>query len=294
MSRHEYGKLMAGCTSLKIGGPAFCWFEADDLDGLMEALSIAEARKKAVAIFGKGTNILVKDEGFDGVAVRLGKGFDYIKDQGNGTLEIGSAVSLSRLIKECKDLGLTGCEFLAGIPGSFGGALFMNAGVRDIDRPEALKEIKDIIVDAEVFDLRDKRKKTLKRRDIGFCYRSSGLEGMCILSGRIRLEKDKKSAIIDRIDSFMKKRLWLRDLGFPSAGSIFKNPDNASPAGRLIEECGLKGCRIGGAEISRTHANIIINRGGGTSKDVFSLIGLAKEKVEKKFGIGLKMEIKVI
>lgn len=294
MSRHEYGKLMAGCTSLKIGGPVFCWSEADDLEGLMEALSIAEAKENRVAIFGRGTNILVRDEGFDGVVIRLGKGFDYIRDKGDGTLEIGSAVSLSRLIKESRDLGLTGCEFLAGIPGSFGGAVFMNAGVRDIDRPETLKEIKDIVIDVDVFDLKDKKKKTLKRSDIGFSYRSSGLEGMCILSGRIRLEKDKKSAIIYRIDSFMKKRLWLRHLGFPSAGSIFKNPDNASPAGRLIEECGLKGRRIGGAEISKIHANIIVNTGGGTSKDVFSLIGLAKEKVEERFGIELKMEIKVI
>jgi len=294
MLKHEYGKMMSDCTSLKIGGPVFCWFEPEDFEGIVEAISVAETNKKALAFFGNGTNILARDEGFDGVAIRLDGGFNYIEDEGNRLVRVGSAVFLPRLIKECAELGLTGCEFLSGIPASFGGVLFMNAGVRSIGDREKRKEIKDIIVDIDVLDLRDKKRKTLKRNDIEFSYRSSGLEGVCILGGRIRLEKDKKSAIINRIDSFMEKRIGLCDLGFPSAGSVFRNPQGTRPAGRLIEECGLKGYRVGKAEFSVVHANVIVNTGGATSKDVFDLIDLAKKRVKKRFGIELELELKVI
>lgn len=294
MLKYEYGKMMSDCTSLKIGGPVFCWFEPEDFKGIVEAISVAETNKKALAFFGKGTNILARDEGFNGVAMRLGRGFNYIESEDNGLVRVGSAVFLSRLVKECAELGLMGCEFLSGIPASFGGALFMNAGVRSIRDSGKRREIKDIIFDVDVLDLRDKKRKTLKRSDIEFSYRSSGLEGVCILGGRIRLEKDRKSAIINRIDFFMERRIGLRDLGFPSAGSVFRNPQDVGPAGRLIEGCGLKGYRVGKAEFSAAHANIIVNTGGATSKDVFDLIDMAKKRVKKRFGIELELELKVI
>ncbi len=279
--------MMSGFTSLKVGGIAFCLIEPEDFPGLMEAILFAQANKKPLAFFGDGTNILARDEGFNGVAIKLGRSFDYVSREEEGIVNVGSAVFLSRLVKECTESALSRCEFLSGIPGTFGGALFMNAGVHDA-------EMKDIVIDVDVLDLGDKKRKTLKRDDIGFSYRSSGLKGICILGARIRLEKDKKSAIINRIDSFNEKRAWLKELKFPSAGSVFKNPQDKDPAGRLIEECGLKGYRVGGAEISSAHANIIVNTGEAVSKDILDLIGLAKKRVKEKFGIELELELKVL
>ena len=170
----------------------------------------------------------------------------------------------------------------------------MNAGVRQMKDLGQHNEIKDIIVDVDVLDFADRKTKRLKRDKIGFSYRSSGLRGKCILAARIRLENDKKTAIINRMDSFMKGRRWIQGLGFPSAGSIFKNPEGKDPAGRLIEACGLKGKRIGGAEISTVHANVIVNTGGATSRDVSGLIELVRSRVKNRFGIELELELEIM
>jgi len=292
--RQEYGRLLSQHTSLKIGGPAFCWLEPEDLEDLLESIKLAETNNKSLTLFGNGSNILVQDKGFDGVVVNLGKGFDCIEREEEDVLKLGSAGSISRLVRKTAEWGLGGCEFLAGIPGSFGGAVFMNAGVRDVASIEKLREIKDIIVDVDVLDLKDKKKKNLKRDEIFFMYRSSALEGKCILGARVRLQKDEAELINNRIDEFLKKRQWIKDLRFPSAGSIFKNPDSGNPAGKLIERCGLKGKRIGGAEFSGTHANFIVNIGGATSKDVMDLIDLARTSVKKKFRLELELELRII
>lgn len=294
MLRREYGRLLLNHTTFKIGGPVFCWVEPENCDDILEAIEFAEADSKPLAIIGKGSNVLARDEGFEGVLITLSAGFDYIDKEEDGIVKVGSGVLISRLIRECSESGLTGCEFLAGIPGSFGGAVFMNAGARDIKNPGINKEIKDIIVDVDVLDLKDKKRKIFKKKDIDFNYRFSGLDGKCILGARIKLEKDEKDAIINRIASYRKKRQWIQDMGFPSAGSVFKNPDNTRPAGSLIEQCGLKGKRIGGAEISEMHANFIVNTGNAMSKDVLDLIELAKKSVREKFGVELELELRVI
>jgi len=281
-------------TSLKIGGPVFRWLEPETLDDILQAISIAEKAKKGLAVIGKGTNILAHDKGFDGVLVKLGKGFDYIEKEEDGAVRVGAATPISRLVKKCAEWGLGGCEFLAGIPGSFGGALFMNAGVRDACDAEKYREIKDIVLDVDVWDLRDIKRRTLSRADIDFSYRSSGLDGKCIISARIMLQKAQESAIIKGMDSYMKKRQWMQKLKSPSAGSVFKNPDSANSAGMLIEKCDLKGRRIGGAEISALHANFIANTGNASSKDVLDLIELAKKTVKQKFNIDLELELKLL
>lgn len=294
MLKQGYKRLLSQYTSLKIGGPALCWLEPEGFDDILECISIAETKARPLVIIGRGTNILVQDEGLDAVVMNLRKGFDCIEREENVIVKIGSGLSIARLVRECAEWGLGGCEFLAGIPASFGGALFMNAGVRETDNAEIKREMKDIVVDVDVIDLKDKKRKNLKRDEIDFTYRSSGLAGKCILGARIKLETEKREIINNRIDSFMKKREWIRRLRFPSAGSIFKNPDNNNSAGRLIDLCGLKGRRIGGAEISMVHANVIVNTGGATSKDVLDLIDLARSSVKKEFGIDLELELKVM
>ncbi|MBU4342772.1 MAG: UDP-N-acetylmuramate dehydrogenase [Candidatus Omnitrophica bacterium] len=287
MPKPKKEKLLADHTSLKIGGPVFCWTEPKDIDELLDSVSIARSRKKSILIIGRGCNILAPDNGFDGVVIKLGPGFDYIEREGSEIVKLGAGSSIQDLVARASQWGLGGCEFLAGIPGSAGGAIFMNAGIRE-------KEIKDIILEVEALDMEEGSVMSLKRQEIYFGYRSSGLDGMCILGARIKLNKDKNSAVEKRIEDFIKRREWMRGLGLPSAGSVFKNPNDKNPAGRLIEACDLKGWRIGGAEISNAHANFIVNKGGASSKDVLGLIDLARKSVKEKFGIDLELEIKII
>ncbi|MFC1620786.1 UDP-N-acetylmuramate dehydrogenase [Candidatus Omnitrophota bacterium] len=294
MLKRNYRRLLSRHTSLRIGGPAFCWLEPEGFDDILEAISLAGLDNRSLTVIGNGTNLLAQDKGFDGLIMNLGGKFDSIEKETNEIVMVGAATPIAQLVNRCAEFGLSGCEFLSGIPGSFGGSVFMNAGVRDIGNPGACREIKDIIVDVDVVDLKDKTRKNIKADEIGFRYRSSGLDGKCILGARIRLEKEATSVINGRIDSFMKTRQWIQKLSFPSAGSVFKNPDASTPAGKLIDECGLKGAQAGGAEISRVHANFIVNTGNAMAKDVLELIRLAKGAVKGRFDIDLELELKII
>lgn len=285
----RYNEPLSRHTSFKIGGPAACWTEPEDIDELLEVISFAESRSKPFIVIGNGTDILALDNGFDGVVIRLSKGFERIEEE-----RIGAGLSLSKLIKYASRNCLSGCEFLTGIPGNLGGAIFMNAGVRSLEDKEKFHEIKDIVVDIDVLDLKDKRIKRMTQKGIDFKYRSSGLGGNIILNARLKLNKDKKENIRERIRAFNKNREWLGKIGFPTAGSVFKNPGPGKPAGMLIESCGLKGKRIGNAAISDSHANIIVNLGNATAKDVLDLIDLARTSVKQKFGISLELELKII
>jgi len=291
----KYNEPLSRHTSFKIGGPAFCWVEPEGLDDILEAIGLSEKNNKTFFVFGKGTNLLVRDEGYDGVAINLRrKGFDSIENEDDEIIKIGAGSSISKLIKYASETCLSGCEFLTGIPGNLGGAIFMNAGVRDLEDVNRFREIKDIILDVEVLDLLDRKHKALGVKDIDFRYRSSNLNNKVILCARVKLKKDKKSNILEQADSFMKRRQWIQGLGFHSAGSVFKNPQGDKPAGMLIEACGLKGKGIGNAEISKLHANFIVNLGSAKAKDVLELIELARESVKERFGVDLELEIKVV
>jgi len=307
----RYKEPLSRHTSFRIGGPAYCWIEPENPDGILEAINFIEAKNKKFIIAGKGTNLLVKDEGFNGAIIHLAKGFEKIeiekdseappfpkKGRDEVIIKAGAGLSAAKLVKYTFDNSLAGCEFLAGLPGNLGGAIFMNASVRNLEYPAQFIEIKDIILDVEILDLKDRKAgeciKTLDKKDIDFKYRSSGLERKIILGARLKLEKDNKVNIKDKIKAFNKKRDWLTKIGFPNAGSIFKNPSPDKSAGMLIESCGLKGKRIGGAEISKVHANIIVNLGKATANDVLGLIDLARASVKQKFGIDLELELKII
>ncbi|MEK7867758.1 MAG: hypothetical protein AAB157_00100, partial [Candidatus Omnitrophota bacterium] len=157
---------------------------------------------------------------------------------------------------------------------------------RNTERTEHIRVLKSAVLGRECI-------KTLDKKDIDFKYRSSGLDEKIILGARLKLEKDNKVNIQDRISAFNKKRNWLTKIGFPNAGSIFKNPSPDKSAGMMIESCGLKGERIGGAEISEVHANIIVNLGKATANDVLGLIDLARASVKQKFDIDLELELKI-
>ncbi|MDP2912316.1 MAG: UDP-N-acetylmuramate dehydrogenase [Candidatus Omnitrophota bacterium] len=290
----KYNEPLSRHTSFKIGGPAYCWIEPESPKAVLEAISFAEGKNKLLITAGKGANLLARDEGVDAVIVHLAKGFEKIEEEPGGAIKTGAGLSLAKLVKYASDKALAGCEFLTGIPGNLGGAVFMNAGARSLEDALKFIEIKDIILDVEVIDLKDKKIKILAGKNIDFKYRSSGLNGKIILGARLKLKKDKKEKIRARIRAFNKKREWIATIGFPNAGSIFKNPEPGKSAGMLIESCGLKGKRIGKAEISKVHANVIVNTGKATAKDVLGLIDLARASVKQKFGIDLELELKVI
>lgn len=290
----RYNELLSGHTSFKIGGPAYCWAQPENPKGILEAVSFARSKNKKFSVIGNGTNLLVKDEGFDGVIICLVKGFEKRQTEGEEIIKMGAGLSAAKLVKYALDLGLGSCEFLTGIPGSVGGAIFMNAGARSLGDPAKFDEIKDILLDVEVLDITSGKIKTLSAKDIDFKYRYSGLDGKIILGARFKLKKSKKEDIRDKIKAFNKKREGFIKIGFPNAGSVFKNPCPDKPAGMLIESCGLKGSRIGDAEISKVHANIIVNLGKAKANDVLGLIDLAKTSVKQKFGIELELELKLI
>jgi len=201
-------------------------------------------------------------------------------------LNVGSGVLLSRVVLFAQDYGLSGAEFLAGIPGTVGGALAMNAGIAQDNR-----SIAELVESVTVMDYRGNRK-ILNKKDIRFGYRTSSLSKYIILSALIKLNRKNKEQINDKIKAYLKYRKLTQDLSKPSAGCIFRNPTGNS-AGRLIDLCGLKGKRIGGAGVSLKHANFILNLENAAARDVLQLTDLIKKEVRKKFNIDLKPEIKI-
>ena len=235
-------------------------------------------------MLGAGSNILVSDKGVNAVLVRMvAPHFRNLSVKDNCFIA-GAGCLLNRLILEATDKGYSGLEFLTGIPGSVGGALAMNAGAWG-------REIGDFLDTAIVMD-RNGKIRELRKKDISFKYRDSSLARYFILKASFRLTKGSKKDISGCIRGYLLKRKGSQDLSVPSAGCVFKNPPGSS-AGKLIEHCGLKGRKIGGASVSLKHANFIINDGNASAKDVLKLIKIVRAEVKNKFNLILQREIKV-
>lgn len=272
-------------TAFKIGGPAKYFIEPKDIDDLKLLLGLLKRYKITFFVIGAGSNILINDRGIEGAVLHLNSPyFNRIHFMNEPAVEVGSGLMLNRVILAAKKRGLSGLEFLAGIPGTVGGALVMNAGI-----PK--KNIADLVETVTVMDYNG-RIKTLDRNQARFEYRSSNLSRYIILSALMRLFKKERGEIEDEINSYLKYRRLSQDLSHPSAGCVFKNP-REYPAGKLIDLCGLKGKRMGGACISEIHANFIINPGNAKAVDVLKLMDYTRKKVEDKFNIDLKPEIKI-
>ncbi len=236
-------------------------------------------------MIGAGSNILANDKGLNALVIKLGSScFKEIDFKAKG-LTVGAGCMLSRVISLSKNKCVSAFELFAGIPGTIGGALAMNAGVRE-------KNIGDLVEEVQVMDYNGKIK-GLKRKDIKFAYRSSSLAKYIVLSARFRSRSKKRQ----ELEAVVRERLsWRRDkqeLSLPSAGCVFKNPSETISAGILIDLCGLKGKRIGDACICPRHANFIVNMGNASAKHVLMLMRLVKTKVKNKFNIDLQPEIKI-
>ena len=276
--------LLKEKTTFKIGGKADFFIEPVNPSELSSILKWARENKLAVFIIGAGSNLLISDKGVKGLVIKLSAPYFKSLSLKGRYLKAGSGLKLSQIIQFAKQKSLGGIEFLAGIPGTLGGALAMNAGCWG-------KSIGDLISEVEVIDLKGKIKK-IKARGINLGYRSSNLGNYIILSAVLKLKRSNKNTVSRNIKEYISKRLNTQDLTFPNAGCIFKNP-RFLPAGKLIDLCGLKGKSLGGALISLKHANFILNKGNAKSKDVIGLMRLARQRVMKKFRVKLEPEVKV-
>lgn len=284
--RVRAGEPMKKHTSWRIGGLADVFVEPSSREELRLAVSYVNKRSIPLTVIGAGTNILVSDEGIRGVVVKVGSGLDRICLEENVIIAEAGA-KLSRVAAVAREAGLGGFEFSAGIPGAIGGAVVMNAGANGVSVGALVKEILLLNMEGCFF------KKT--KEEMNFAYRSSALqsERAVVVEAVFSCCRRDKEAIREEMEVFIKKRKETQPLHYPSAGSIFRNPPGDS-AGRLIEAAGLKGERVGDAQISTLHANFIINLGAATARDVMALVERARKSVLELFGIELKPEVKVV
>lgn len=270
-------------TTFRIGGPADYYLEPKDREDLLKLIKYLKEIKYPYIIIGNGSNVLISDEGIRGAAINLEAGFTKIEVIKN-KVYAEAGIRLSKLVDVCIEHSLVGIENLAGIPGTLGGAILMNAGAYG-------GEISDFIKLVEVID--DVEIKFLKKEECGFTYRKSNLENKIILSAEFELPFGDKVKAKERRKELLLKRNKAQPVELPNAGSIFKNPPG-DYAARLIEQAGLKGLTIGGAKVSEKHANFIVNFNNASANDVIELMKIIQEKVYEKFGIMLEPEIKMI
>lgn len=273
-------------TTFKIGGEADLFIEATDIDTTVSAINILREHSIAVTVIGKGSNILVSDNGIEGAVICLNSK-DGIKLVDNNYISVFSGVSLTRLCNFAKDNSLTGLEFAYGIPGAVGGAVYMNAGAYD-------GCISDVLYSAECL-MPDGTIKTFKNDQCDFGYRNSIFinNGSVILSAVFRLNVGEIYKITDKMNDLMSRRRAKQPLEYPSAGSTFKRPEGYY-AGPLIEKSGLKGFSVGGAMVSEKHAGFVINHNNATCSDVLQLVEKIKNKVFSDSGVMLEPEIRKI
>lgn len=283
----KYNEPMFKHTTFRIGGPANMWVEPRDAQDLRKILLFARERNIKIFVIGCGSNILVQEKGFDGIVVNL-SGNPFCKIEIKGTsVKTGSGALLSHLVMYSCKSRLDGLIGLAGIPGTVGGALHINAGYTS--------NIGDVVRKIKVMDVMGKSK-VLEKKDLHFGYRSSNLAKYIILEAEFRLRKITKGNLINEYEHRMKLKRKTQPLDKRSAGCVFKNPPHRekASAGEVIEFSGLKGTRCGGAEVSRKHANFIINSKFATSKDVIHLVELIRRRVKEKAGIDLRLELIII
>lgn len=277
---------LAHHTSFQIGGPARLFCEPQNKRQLARALALCRLYGARYYLLGNGTNVLFADEGFEGVVIRVGGAIGGISRSGR-VLTADAGAALSRVCVVAANEGLSGLEFAFGIPGCVGGAVYMNAGAYG-------GEMKDILVSASFLD-ETGAERTLCAQELQLGYRTSVFEHQpwCILSASFLLHEDSSSDIRMRMADYGRRRTEKQPLEMPSAGSTFKRPQGAY-AGALIDRCGLRGCAIGGAQISEKHCGFIVNTGNATCADVLSLADAVCKIVTEQTGFVLEKEIRVV
>lgn len=278
---------MAEYTSFRAGGKAAVLVQPGSAEELREILRLLSAEDVPHFVLGNGTNVLFKDSGYDGVVVRIGKAFEGVDIEGD-VLRCGSGTLLSVVAREALAAGLTGFEFASGIPGSVGGAVFMNAGAYG-------GELKDVLVSARVISADGSEDRIIPAGDLDLGYRHSILQetGDIVVEAEIRLSEGDKVKIKETMAELTLKRNQKQPVQYPSAGSTFKRPEGHF-AGKLIQDAGLKGLTVGGAQVSELHSGFIINKGGATASDILELMDIVRAKVLNDFDVELEPEVRII
>ena len=284
----KYNEPMNKYTSFKIGGPAECLIKIDNEDDLKEILKFVKEENIKLTILGNGSNVLVLDKGIKGITLLMKIEKIEMHEEGNKVLvKLGAGEKIAKVGRVFLNKSLTGFEEISGIPGTIGGAVRMNAGAHG-------REMKDIVKTVTCFDLGG-NKKVFTNEEMEFSYRRSIVfsKKYIITEVEIKLEKGKEQEIKEKMEEYSNSRKEKQPLEYPSAGSTFKRGEDFITA-KLIDEAGLKGMSVGGAEISTKHAGFIINKNNATAKDVLDLVQKVKEEIYKKFGKNIELEIEIL
>ena len=277
MSRH---------TTFCVGGEAEAFLRIRNKEQLEKLIPYFKLAELPYFVIGNGSNLLVGDKGYHGIILYLGDGMDQIQVDGN-RLTIQAGCLMSRIAREAYEHALTGFEFASGIPGSLGGAVVMNAGAYG-------GEMKDVLASVDVLT-QDLEIKTIPAAELNLGYRCSSIpeKGYIVLGATLQLKKGNAAEIRGRMAELAEQRRAKQPLQYPSAGSTFKRPEGYF-AGKLVQDAGLKGKTIGGAQVSEKHSGFLINIGGATAQDILDLIAFCQKEVKDKFGVTLETEVKIV
>ena len=276
---------LARYTTYRIGGPAKYLLLPADVDDVQRGIEMAQNRNVPWVVLGLGSNVLVKDAGFPGLVIRLGKGLDRFEMKG-ATAIVGAGMPTPILARRTAEAGFVGVERFVGIPGTVGGGIYMNAGCHGAEFSEVVTEI-------TVMDAKGKIKQ-IPRKQISFKYRASNLGPVIVLEAKLVLGEESPAKLKELQSRLFRWRKAGTPYDQPCCGSVFKNPSLTRTAGMLIDEAGLKGHTVGGAQVSNLHANYFINLGNATAADVQKLMEHVKKMVQKKTGVELEPEVRVI
>lgn len=289
----QWDAPLSAWTTYRIGGPADALVTLLDVEDLQEVLKFCRLEELRWKLLGRGSNILAADEGFGGIVIVLGEGFKYIgrdpeRDQGSNWVKSGAGVGLARLSSWCADSGLSGFEFASGIPGTVGGGVVMNAGAWGRSMADVIRSIE--LVDHEKIEI-------ISEKHLNFSYRTcrvlAGRKNAVVTGVTMSFKTAAPEQIKETIRTLKEKRKERQPYGQPNCGSVFRNPEEIS-AGKLIDEAGLKGRRIGDAAVSEKHANFIVNCGQASAHDVLALIDEIKERVMQTSGVELIPEVQFL
>lgn len=283
----KVGEEMGKHITFRVGGPAACFVIPADEGELAAVIALCRREKVPFFILGNGSNLLVGDEGFDGVVISMESFGDCQVDKETGMVKAGAGTPLGRVAQAAYKASLTGFEFAAGIPGTLGGAVVMNAGAYGSEMKEVLRSVKVLTPEGEV--------KELPASELSLGYRTSCIipKQYVVLEAKIRLRDGDEISIRDRMAELARRRREKQPLEYPSAGSTFKRPEGHF-AGKLIEEAGLRGFSVGGAQVSEKHCGFVINKDGATAADIRNLCEEVKKRVFKNSGVALEMEVKTL
>ena len=280
---------LARYTSMKVGGPADFFIEVTNAAALPRVLKVLRRYQTNFILLGNGSNVLISDQGVRGAVVHLAGEFKRIEWREDAEIvwvRVGAAYPMTQLVREAARKGYAGLEFAEGIPGTVGGALFMNAGAYGSELEKVIDQVDGLTRESEPI--------CLSRNEMSFSYRDAHLPaGMVVTEVRMGLRPEDPAQISSRVRELVTKRKTSQPSGYPNSGSMFRNPPGDF-AGRLIEAAGLKGKTIGRAQISERHGNFIVNLGNAKAEDIYRLMELARAEVSSRFGVELEPEVRLI